>query len=280
MNNTVNLEPTQSDNSYIYDFQAQAEALCVKQEKKRRLSEKASYIALAIALCVLVGEIAFFWMDGAFGRAASNIEHKAAIAEAEQYFAEHKGEPSGYAIGQEKGWEFSYGLAIAKQEETAEDSALVPYANSQLALVPDYIKEHFIASGWKFEITAKDLTQQYLAQDVEDQVYTVGDNEVVMGLTSPTDSTIYISDTAYAVQQSAVHEMGHYVDRALGHISLSDEFAEAMGKDEAIYRFYFPYSHLDEEQEFFAEAFQAYWKHPSEMESLCPELYSFFNSRF
>lgn len=247
---------------------------------KRTLGEKIAWAILTLVSLVLVVEIAFFWQDGAFDRAADNISYHREVAATEQYFAAHKGEPSGYVIGQEQGQTVSYGLAIAMQDESVEDETLMPYANSQLSYIPDYIKQKFLDDGWKIEITSLDLTGQYLSQDEEHQVYTINEGETVMGLTVPAESTIYIADTAYSVKQSAVHEMGHYVDRALGHLSDTDAFRFAMEKDAITYRFYFPYSHLDDEQEFFAETFQAYWKHPDELQRLCPDIYNYFTARF
>lgn len=245
-----------------------------------RRNEKIAYAVLAVALCILVTEIALFWMNGSFDRAAANMERNLEVAQSEQLFAQHRGEPSGHAIGEEEGLAFSYGLAIAQRSDDVDDDTLVPYANSQLSYVPDYIKQKFLDDGWTLEITTDDLTERYVSQESDMQVYTVEPGEVIMGLTSPADKTIYIDDSPYSVQQAAVHEMGHYVDYVLGYPSYSDIFQTSVDKDRTVYGFYFPYSHLDDNEELFAEAFQAYWKHPDELRMFCPNMYAYFESRF
>lgn len=258
----------------------QPERAWCRHEDGLRRNEKIAYTVLAVALCVLVAEIALFWMNGSFDRAAANMERNREVAQSEQVFAQHRGEPSGHAIGEKEGLSFSYGLAIAQQTEDVGDETLVPYANSQLSYVPDYIKQKFLDDGWTLEITTDDLTERYVSQESDMQVYTVKPDEVIMGLTSPADKTIYIDDAPYSVQQAAVHEMGHYVDYVLGYPSYSDIFQAAVDKDRTVYGFYFPYSHLDDNEELFAEAFQAYWKHPEELHMFCPNMYAYFESRF
>lgn len=150
-------------------------------------------------------------------------------------------------------------------------------ANSELSYVPDYIKRKFLDDGWSMLLTDKDLSAMYYEEETES--YDPLTSENVLGLTTPEKKTVFIAADKYSTKQSCVHEMGHYVDYCLGALSWSDEFRDAMESDRKMYSFYFPYSHLDVDEEFFAESLSAYWKHPNELASFCPNLYAFFNSR-
>lgn len=261
-----------------YNQYQQDEYVSAPTNRGLHKTEKIAYTLLAIALCILVFEIALFWFTGAFDRAAENREYTTYVAQNEEYFEQRRGEPSGHDIAVERGLDFSYGLAIAEQEENANEENLTPYANQQLSYIPDYIKAKFSEDGWKFVITSDDLTQIYTSND--ENAYEVAEGERITGLTTIADKIIRIRATQYDVISASVHEMGHYVNQALGFPSESDEFKAAMESDFDSYSEYFDYLELDVSEEFYAEAFANYWKHPSEMEDVAPDLYGYFSERF
>lgn len=171
-----------------------------------------------------------------------------------------------------------FGLEIVENESTAKDAwRLTTYANTLLSQYPEYLKQKFVASGWRMVITDDDLTKKYLEDD--EQLYDIGSGNV-MGLTCSREKIIYIGSTRYEVQEAVGHEMGHFVDHLLGEAANEPEFAKAWEEDKQMYMFYFPYDHLNVIDEAYAESMSAYWECGDMLKTLCPHLHQYFADRF
>lgn len=103
----------------------------------------------------------------------------------------------------------------------------------------------------------------------------------VSGLTVPELKAVYIKDDAGKLRQSAVHEVFHAYDDALGYVSGSDEFLGLYvdeKDDMEVTGFISAGQYKEDEREYFAEACQMYVYDPGTLQSSAPKTYAYIDA--
>lgn len=104
--------------------------------------------------------------------------------------------------------------------------------------LPDGMLDAFAADGWHVTLTAsRDLAT--LARDLN--AGELGSHSLV-GLTDPTDKTIWLVADTSTIVYSTLHEFGHYVDRSLGWASRTEEFQALWAQERDSYATYNDYA--------------------------------------
>lgn len=143
------------------------------------------------------------------------------------------------------------------------DSSWVDAANRELKKVPANVLQAFINSGWSFHVTPMDI----------DAVYFGGQYVAVMGVTVYNDKVIYLEDRMDAVQEAALHEMGHFVDCYLGYPS------DTLGTYDAESSSYCSYFGVDfywDRKEFYADSFWKYLTASTDLQACAPQMYDYW----
>lgn len=166
----------------------------------------------------------------------------------------------------------SFGTLAKTLYESGTSPNKREYLRNQ-SYIPDYHKQLFNEMGWQVVFTTDDLKEKMgrvLPESYEE--------EELVGLCQYGAKTIYLrSDFS---SSAIVHEMGHFIDYMLGRPSAGNgddgDFVQAWEADADEYEKYFPYTHLDEEAERWAEAYSTYYERPVMLKEHCPALYQYF----
>lgn len=138
--------------------------------------------------------------------------------------------------------------------------------NQELAYVPENVKSAFVNRGWHIYITDKNIAQTWFS----------GVYNSVQGVTSYNTRSIYIEQRE-AAMEAPVHEIGHFVDAALGYPSQSSEFAGIYNAEVGVFKAGISNPGcVSDTRELFAEGFYYLCKNPSKV---TPQLKSFLEAR-
>lgn len=143
------------------------------------------------------------------------------------------------------------------------DASWVDAVNRELGKAPANVLQAFTNSGWSFHVTPMNI----------DGVYFGGQYGAVMGVTVYDAKTIYLEDRTDAVQEAALHELGHFVDCYLGYPSdtLGTYDAEA-----GSYCSYFGVDFYWDRKEFYADSFWKYLTAPNDLKACAPQMYGYW----
>lgn len=143
------------------------------------------------------------------------------------------------------------------------DASWVAAVNQELAKAPANVLQAFTNSGWSFHVTPMNI----------DAVYFGGQYGSVIGVTVYEENAIYLEDRWDAVQEAALHELGHFVDSYLGYPSdtLSIYDAEA-----ASYCSYFGVDFYWDRMGFYADSFWKYVTTPDDLKVCVPQMYGYW----
>lgn len=155
--------------------------------------------------------------------------------------------------------------------EEGTDGTVVSAVNRQLLLVPRWLREAFVQSGWSMSVVGYDIaTEDYPGE------FEAG---TVFGSTSYSNRHIKILNTIRAASNSPIHEMGHWLDCYTQYPTLNDEDYQRIFEEEnGAYRNSFGPECSWGPQEFFAEGFWCYWRSPGLLRRTCPKFYSFMEN--
>lgn len=148
------------------------------------------------------------------------------------------------------------------------DESLIGVAQTYVDKVPSKVFNAISSIGYQMKL-------------VDDPAKEVGYDKVWCGVTSPTTKTIYIQAKESKFRRAIVHEIGHAFCDYLGNVALGEAFT-AIYNEEAnnlvVHDYMTDYHFKENAQEYFAEAFQEYVYHPSELQSNAPKTYEFVKS--
>lgn len=85
---------------------------------------------------------------------------------------------------------------------------------AELALIPESHLAFLKERGWKFELTTKDLAEEYDYPNY------------ICGITLYEEKIIYIDADEWAIRRSTIHEVGHAIGFELGWVESGEEFRE------------------------------------------------------
>lgn len=166
-----------------------------------------------------------------------------------------------------------YVIIGEEQEEVPLDGETLTTDESNLVLaemlgyVPANLLNMFYADNWGFALTTESLSDKFFQ----------GKYNYVRAVTDSQMKTIWLAQNEAAIRQSAIHEMGHYLDIKLGRPNKSADF-NRIWRDE---RVNFVVVNGDPNQakqscsEYFAEAFQETILHPDSMRQNTPRTYEY-----
>ena len=99
----------------------------------------------------------------------------------------------------------------------------------------------------------------------------------ICGLTCTDEKRILIKASKSKFRRAVVHEIGHAYDDYLGWVSGSEEFKKIYKAEKNKFKVhdYISTHYLDNEREYFAEAFQEYIYYPKKLKVNTPETYKF-----
>ena len=136
--------------------------------------------------------------------------------------------------------------------------------NAYYLMTPANVRSHFESNGGTAIVAATSLGPRW------------GYGNNISALLDHASITIWI-DYRNISQSSVLHEMGHYVDLALGYITNSYEFATIYASEAPAFRSVWDCSSENTAStcEYFAEAFEVCIKNPGLMQKYCPQTYTF-----
>lgn len=161
--------------------------------------------------------------------------------------------------------------SICTGEEGA-DASVVDAANLKLLILPRWLRQTFLASGWTMVVVPYDIADQDYAGEF--------DTGTVLGSTSYKFHVIKIQNTKGAAAYSPIHEMGHWLDAYTGYPTLTDpEYAVIYEEESEQYRGTFGPTCSWGYPEFFAEGFWCYWHSPNALRRACPAFCTYLESK-
>lgn len=126
------------------------------------------------------------------------------------------------------------------------DEENIEYAKSEIELLPNSLIETFSKNGWNIFITTENINQKYFG----------GKYDNVMGVTITAKNEIYIQNRKKSIQNSIVHEFGHFLDCINDFPSLNEEFSEIYNEEASTFKSRISNSScVRDEMEFFAHTF-------------------------
>ena len=126
------------------------------------------------------------------------------------------------------------------------DEENIRYAENEIKLIPSSLIATFSNDGWNIFITNENINQKYFG----------GSYDNVMGVTITGTNEIYIQNRKNSIQQSIVHEFGHFVDCINDFPSLNEEFSEIYNEEASTFKSRISNSScVRDEMEFFAHTF-------------------------
>lgn len=145
------------------------------------------------------------------------------------------------------GQERIYGLI---DNEAKADAEFVEKIVSQIELIPEDIIETFTKEGWRICITNENLENKLVNPAPE----LLQDDVIITGLTEISENTIYLYNVGLTlINNTAIHEFGHYTDRIYGWPSLEPEFKTVYINEKQLIK---SDCVINNERELFAEAFE------------------------
>ena len=157
-------------------------------------------------------------------------------------------------------------IMMAKAEGNPDASYLAE-VNRLLGFLPEDMTYEFALSGWTIWVTDRDI----------DSTYCNGKWGSVMGVLLYDENRIVIEDRESAVQESTLHEMGHWFDYTHGSPSETAEFADIYANETSAFLSAFNYTSYYAPEEMFAEATWKYWCDGKTLRLACPRLYEFMD---
>lgn len=143
-------------------------------------------------------------------------------------------------------------------EKCLEDNELKYYSQYYLNLLPDNIMKKFNDDGWIIEFDDENKTKM-IEYESNDSI----------GITINLHKKIIISPKKRHIDESLLHEIGHYVDFQSNYCSKNEKFLEIFEKEKDFYKknkFVFCYYNGSyakrNSEEYFAEMFQQYIMYP------------------
>ena len=144
-------------------------------------------------------------------------------------------------------------------------ASLVTEAQRQLGKIPVKLQKEFIADGWTFYVTTKNIGSYYFG----------GKYGSVKGVTRTDEKAIYVEDRSSAMD-CIVHEFGHYVDVRTGIFETDNEDFNAVYEEEyATFCEIFETPSIGGKRELFGEGFEKYILCPNKLQACSPKLYQF-----
>ena len=153
-------------------------------------------------------------------------------------------------------------------ENDGVDEYWVDCVNQQMNLLPDFLLQKFVNSGWHMDVTSKNL----------DETYYGGQFGSVMGCTSYDEQVIHIEDRDNAVKEAPIHEFGHWLDYINGFVTNSNEFMDIYYAETDAFKSAFHVTFYYNNKELFAEGFWKYYTDANTLQSCCPRLYTFIKN--
>lgn len=145
----------------------------------------------------------------------------------------------------------------------------VDRANELLNALPEGLLENFVNDGWSIYVTDKDI----------DSTFFGGQYGSVMGATLEDLSAIYIEQRSKAIEESTIHEFGHYVDDTEGYLSDTPEFAQIYNTESAAFVSAFNVNFYYDVHEFWADGFYRYYDGERDaLQRSCPQLYAYIEN--
>ena len=142
------------------------------------------------------------------------------------------------------------------QKDGSVADKYVTKANKQMNKLPDKLVQKFRSNGWTIEVTDKNLAKTYFD----------GKYSSVRGVTIYSQKKILIEDRDVAVENSPLHEFGHFIDYTTGLTSRTSEFKSIYKEECDTFKKRIPNaSSVRDEMEFFATVFCYYYKDSSKL---------------
>ena len=163
--------------------------------------------------------------------------------------------------------ELLYADGITETEGDVNNQ-VVQAVNNELNKIPDSIISQFQKYGWHIYVTDSDINEKYYS----------GKYSTVFGTTQYADKEIYIVDTIDAAHESAIHEMGHFVDYSNGILSDQEDFKELYFSEARNYIKSYEALCIRDRKELFAEVFWQYTVNPSKLQLETPGLYTYMKN--
>lgn len=163
--------------------------------------------------------------------------------------------------------EEAYYSIVSPDGNVSQES--VDRANELLNTLPKGLLENFVNDGWSIYVTDKNI----------DSTFFGGQYGSVMGATLEDLSTIYIEQRSKAIDESTIHEFGHYIDDTEGYLSDTPEFAQIYNAESAAFVNAFNVNFYYDVHEFWADGFYRYYDGERDtLQRSCPQLYSYIEN--
>lgn len=140
------------------------------------------------------------------------------------------------------------------------------YVQEYSKKIPFTIFNAIEKEGWTIEITNKDIQKLY---NIRYEIY---------GITIEDEKKIYVCSHELAIQYALAHEIGHFLDRYLEHISWTFRWKEIHSlhkKDVSVPEYYFT-DESNNDEEYFAECFLLFINDPILLKKINVSAYYLF----
>lgn len=163
--------------------------------------------------------------------------------------------------------EEAYHSIVVPDGNVSQES--VDRANELLNTLPEGLLENFVNDRWSIYVTDKNI----------DATFFGGQYGSVMGATLEDQSAIYIEQRNKAIEESTIHEFGHYIDDANGCFTDTNEFAQIYNVESGAFVNAFNVNFHYDVHEFWADGFYRYYDGEREtLRNACPQLCSYIES--
>jgi len=163
-------------------------------------------------------------------------------------------------------------IAVYGEVKLEEIKAL----KKELLKIPDWLMDDFISIGGKVVLSSTPM------RDVKKQDKHNDDRYLTLGffrVNGDTSVEIWVHCSAQAIEGALLHEFGHYLDRARGCVSDSDDFMSVFETEKNRFlEIEKNEYHISSTGEFFAECFELYLNNPRRLRKQCPQAFVFMDS--
>lgn len=134
--------------------------------------------------------------------------------------------------------------------EAKADKEFIDKIVAQIEIIPDDTIETFIQEGWRICITNENLKDKLIEPDGE----LLRDDITITGLMEISEDTIYLYNVGLTIiNNTVIHEFGHYTDRIHGWPSLEPEFKSIYNNERQLIK---SDSVIGNARELYAEAYK------------------------
>ena len=158
---------------------------------------------------------------------------------------------------------YVHGVAWKEQIDTLE---------SEMKKLPKWVIEEYTAQGGTIHITDQPL-ENISGKEMTDY-RTIG-----LFCVKGEEIRIWLTNSTCDIENAAIHEFGHFIDRYLDRQSETEEFLKCYDSEkDSFYGMEGKKYSIKDSGEYFAQSFMWYFSNPRTLKNNCPDTYNFIRT--